>query len=545
MTDNNLNFIEIEKDLDLNILIQDFLEKKLQEIMEVQKKFEPPLLHKVREIPVLKAILSEVETRGVVDFVEKCNPEEILDLRLKLECATDERERSRIEEKINSLKVDWRLKYVIVCQEFTEIADECGFPIRYVNADFYIFDGRYWKRFKREFIFTSLVYAASCMGVDEILVKRTEDGETLIRQLQTLLQFTFENSENKNVKINLQNGTFVFNGEGWDMKNFDASDYLTYCLPFAYDENAEAPLFDKFLNRCFPSVDLQDFLAECFGYCLTGNFLRLEKAFFFCGVGANGKSVLCKIMKHMFGCENVGEVSMPSLCDKNGTSIPELFGKVVNICTETDWGGFNENKFKALVSGEAVTAKKLYENPISYAVSCKFIFCLNQLPSYVKSYEATLRRCIFIPCKVIIPENERDGRLAEKIIESELPGVFNWVLRGLKNLIQRGRFEAPQEVLEQDGKVKLEVLNINQFLEEKNWSSDEQNKVLLKEFYGYYVTYSNESGNKPCPKNEFSHQLRSLGYRVEKHSRNQTYVWCKQHSCDVNEQEQINKLIEL
>lgn len=544
MKNEYVNFIKIEEGLDLNVYIQDFFEKKLQEIKQgVQKKFEPPLLLKVREIPVLEAILSEVETRGEVDFAEKCNSEEISELRIELECAIDERKRKAIKEKIDSFEVAPRLKYVIVCQEFAKIAEECGFPVRYVNADFYIFDGKCWKLFKREFIFTCLVYAASCMGVDEIQAKRTEDGEILIRQLQTLLQFTFENNGSKNVKVNLQNGTFVFNGEGWDMKKFDAYDYLTYCLPFSYDATAEAPLFNKFLNRCFPSVDLQDFLAECFGYCLTGSFLHLEKAFFFCGVGANGKSVLCKIMKCMFGCENVGEVSMPSLCDKNGTSIPELCGKVVNICTETDWSGFNENKFKALVSGEAVTAKKLYENPISCAVSCKFIFCLNQLPSYIKSYEATLRRCIFIPCKVIIPENERDGRLAEKIIESELPGVFNWVLRGLKKLIQRGRFEEPLEVLEQDGKVKLEVLNINQFLEEKNWSADGQNKVLLKEFYGYYVTYSNESGNKPCPKNEFSQKLRSLGYRVEKHSRNQTYVWCKQHSCDVNEQDQINKLI--
>ena len=540
MINENSNFITIEEGLDLNIYIQNFFEKRSQEIKQkVQKKFVPPLLLKVREIPVVETILSEVETRGEVDFAEKCYSEEISNLRIELECATDEKKRRGIEEKIDSFKVDLRQKYVIVCQEFADIAGECGFPVRYVNADFYIFDGRYWKLFKRNFVLTCLVYAASCMGIEEIIAKRTEDGECLTRQLQTLLQFTFEKNESENVKVNLQNGTFVFNGNGWNMKNFDAYDYLTYCLPFSYDATAESPLFDKFLNRCFPSVDLQDFLAECFGYCLTGNFLRLEKAFFFCGIGANGKSVLCKIMKHMFGCENVSEVSMPSLCDKNGTSIPELFGKVVNICTETEWSGFNENKFKALVSGEAVTAKKLYENPISCAVSCKFIFCLNQLPSYMKSYEATLRRCIFIPCKVIIPENERDGRLAEKIIESELPGVFNWVLRGLKKLIQRGRFEEPQEVLEQDGKVKLEVLNINQFLEEKNWSADEQNKVLLKEFYGYYVTYSNESGNKPCPKNEFSRKLKDLGYRVEKSSKNQTYVWCKQHLYDENEQNLI------
>ncbi|OGV31935.1 MAG: hypothetical protein A3E88_07330 [Legionellales bacterium RIFCSPHIGHO2_12_FULL_35_11] len=47
------------------------------------------------------------------------------------------------------------------------------------------------------------------------------------------------------------------------------------------------------------------------------------------------------------------------------------------------------------------------------------------------SLKAYFRRFLIIPFQVTIPEAEQDKQLAQKIIKSELSGVFNWVLQGL------------------------------------------------------------------------------------------------------------------
>lgn len=537
---SNSSFISIEAGNNLN----DFIEKR-QEQMECMEeytlqRFEHPLLMKVMEHDVLKYILVHVEGCGRLDFKELLYPDKVFECNIGIENAKNEEERAYWEKRLNQLKVEEKKKPVIICDYLVKFADKWASPIRCIGSVFYIFDGTYWKVFDKELIQIFLAYAASIFGMEGIKVHTREMQESLLLQFQASTRFSFPLKERETVKVNLKNGTFVFDGKQWELRKFDYNDYLTYCLPFVYDEKAEAPQFDKFLARCFPEPEIQDFMAECFGYCLGGTYLNLEKAFFFYGSGANGKSVLCRIMEAMFGEENVSQVSLPDLCDQSGTSIPELAGKIANFCTETDWNKFNESKFKALISGEKVSSKKLYENPISYAVSCKFIFCLNNIPTHLKSLQATIRRCSFIECKVIIPEEERDSRLAEKIIATELPGIFNWVLKGLERLIKRGRFDEPTEVRKATEYVKINSLVVKPFLEDENWISDSTNKILLKELYQQYLIYANSSGYKPLPKNVFSEQLRELGFRVDRSSRNQTYVWCKQFFSEEEQRNQRN-----
>lgn len=536
------NYIEIDSMIDLNNLVsEDKINRNLMKDC-ILRVFEHPLLDSILENDVLKRILAQIEKSECLDFQAIKYPDTVFEYRLEMENAKDEKEATYWRERLNKLQVKDKEMAVIVCNNLLKFTNELGFPIRRVESIFYIFDGICWKIYSNDLIQIFLAEVASVFGVDEIRAQCSDFQELLLQQFQTATKFSFPSKGGYTVKVNLKNGTFVFDGKQWELRTFDYNDYLTYCLPFVYDEGAEAPQFDKFLSRCFPGDEIQNFIAECFGYCLGGTYLNLEKAFFFYGSGANGKSVLCRIMEAMFGEENVSHVSLPDLCDQSGTSIPELAGKIANFCTETDWNKFNESKFKALISGEKVTSKKLYENPIQSAVSCKFIFCLNNIPTRLKSLQATIRRCSFIECKVIIPEEERDSRLAEKIIETELPGIFNWVLKGLERLLKRGRFDEPKSVREATENVKLSSLAVKLFLDDENWSSDSENKVLLKELYRQYVVYANSSGYKPLPKNVFSEQLRDLDFRVDRSSRNQTYVWCKQSFSE--EEQKIQKNVE-
>ena len=71
---------------------------------------------------------------------------------------------------------------------------------------------------------------------------------------------------------------------------------------------------------------------------------------------------------------------------------------------------------------------------VNYA---KLIFNCDSLPSEVEQTLGFYRRWLIIYFDQIIPEKEQDKQLAKKIIESELSGVFNWVLEGLERLLEQ------------------------------------------------------------------------------------------------------------
>jgi putative DNA primase/helicase len=64
----------------------------------------------------------------------------------------------------------------------------------------------------------------------------------------------------------------------------------------------------------------------------------------------------------------------------------------------------------------------------------------NELPRDVEHNMAFFRRFLIMPFNETVPDGKEDPELAKKIIESELAGVFNWVLKGLRRLLARKKF---------------------------------------------------------------------------------------------------------
>ena len=124
-------------------------------------------------------------------------------------------------------------------------------------------------------------------------------------------------SPNK-VLINLQNGTFEINSKGIQLRPFDRADFITYQLPFEYDTQAKAPIWQKYLDRVVPDKERQDVLAEFLGYIFLkhGSSLKLEAALILYGGGANGKSVFYEIVKALLGRENISHYSLQRVNNK-------------------------------------------------------------------------------------------------------------------------------------------------------------------------------------------------------------------------------------
>ncbi len=66
----------------------------------------------------------------------------------------------------------------------------------------------------------------------------------------------------------------------------------------------------------------------------------------------------------------------------------------------------------------------------------RFIFATNSMPTFVDKSDGIWRRMRVIEFPVTIPREERDVHLADTIIASELPGIVQWALEGLVEIVR-------------------------------------------------------------------------------------------------------------
>ena len=387
------------------------------------------------------------------------------------------------------------------------------------NHDFiYLFNGTYWDELNKETFQKFLGEASERMGVPTFSARYYKFRKELYEQFLATAFLEPKPPLANEVLINLQNGTFEVSPKGTQLRPFDRSDFLTYQLPFEYNPEAKAPLFEAYLNKVLPDKERQRVLAEYLGFVFIkhgSNRLKEEKALILYGSGANGKSVFFEIVSALLGAENTSNFSLQSLTNDNGYFRAKLANKLVNYASEIN-GKLESAIFKQLVSGEPVEARLPYGEPFTLKQYAKLIFNCNELPKDVEHTNAYFRRFLIIPFDVTIPPQEQDKQLHTKIIDKELSGVFNWVLGGLNRLLQQKRFtdcEAVKQAVEQ---YKSQSDSVRMFIDENNYQSTPTDYKLIKELYTEYRGYCIEDGFKPVNKSNFIKRLSGFGVLVDR-----------------------------
>jgi len=396
------------------------------------------------------------------------------------------------------------------------------------NHDFiYLYNGTFWAEIDKDTFQKFLGEAAEQMGVAKFSARFYQFREQLFKQFISTAYLPTPESNKETVLINLLNGTFEISPQGTNLRPFKRSDFLTYQLPFEYNPQAKAPLFEAYLNRVLPDKERQRVLAEYLGFVFIkhgSNTLKEEKALILYGTGANGKSVFFEIVTSMFGRDNVSNYSLQSLTEEKGFYRARISNKLVNYASEIS-GKLEASLFKNMVSGEPVEACLKYGQPFTMTDYAKFIFNCNELPKDVEHTNAYFRRFLIIPFDVTIPEQEQDKNLHAKIIEKELSGVFNWVLEGLNRLLDQKRFsdcEAAAKAVEQ---YKIESNSVQMFLNENEYKGSSKNYRLIKDLYPEYRSFCFDDGMTPFKKSNFIKQLKALSLIVDRVSQNQLAVF--------------------
>ena len=240
-------------------------------------------------------------------------------------------------------------------------------------------------------------------------------------------------------RIAFQNG--VLNVETGEFSDFSPEYTITNKIGWNYDPNAKSELVDTVLDQIScNSRQLRDLMEEMVGYCFYRRN-ELRKSFILVGDKANGKSTLLDMICTMLGEANVSALDLAELDSPYKTA--ELFGRLANIGDDIgDHFIKNPAMFKKLVSGDRVSARKIYEGPFDFSNYAKFLFSANEIPRIRDRTGAVLNRLIIIPFRATF---DKDSGTYDPYIKYKLRAP-----ECMEYLIQLG-VKALQRVLLQDG----------------------------------------------------------------------------------------------
>lgn len=394
-------------------------------------------------------------------------------------------------------------RIVLAISYFLRALEERGSGIEIHQGLPHVYDGSRWMAMDQQDCKRLLGFAAEKIGVPRVESRHYGFQEQLFAQLSAAGGRFQGEPDRGAVLINLMHGTLEIDRHAERLRDFKREDFLTYQLPFTYDPKATCPKFETYLKRVLPDRDLQQVLAEFFGYVFTRD-LKLEKVLVLYGFGQNGKSVLFDIMNALFGEENIQTFSLGTLAKMENRIA--LSGKLLNFGSEIS-GKLDVDLFKKLASGEPIEARRLYQDPFTMRDYAKLAFNANTLPRETEQTAAYFRRFLIIPFDQVITEAEKDPDLAARIVADELPGVFNWVLDGLRRVRAQRRFSRAAKADEVLATYRMESDTVAMFLAERALIPYEPGQLRKDEVYQLFSEFCRDSGFQALNKRNFGKRL--------------------------------------
>lgn len=304
-------------------------------------------------------------------------------------------------------------------------------------------------------------------------------------------------------------GNGVFDVKEQMLKPYSSKYFFRSKSPIFYHREAKCPRFLRALEEIFGhDVALMQVMQEIFGNCLLDT-CKAERAVFWHGTGANGKSLLADVLTALVGPEQVSHVTLSSFADRFG--LQAMIDKKLNLSSENEMGvsAFNTEAFKAIVSGDRLNVSRKYKNDISLRPTTKLIFLVNALPRVIDTSHGFYRKMLIVPFQRVFRQDEMDKRLRGKLLQ-ELEGILCWALEGAARLYANGFvFSEADKIQQATEAYRLEQNPVAKFLAEElspqregratvkqqKKNKDRIEKKVLLDAYTKWLRRQNITGN--------------------------------------------------
>lgn len=384
------------------------------------------------------------------------------------------------------------------------------------KAIVYGFDGRIWVPLL-PMVFENVIRDAlvSCVDAGNFLVR-----SDWVDKQSKIMQYAYDGvsasplGRNPSV-VGFQNGVYDFS----DIDNpvyhsFDDRLPITDLLPYDYDPSKSCPMWLSFLKMMLaPSeiLKLQKYLGlGCVNRRLMSH--KIEDTLWLVGGGANGKSTIQRIVRAVYGYDNISEASLSQLLDRNPDArmraILNIEGKIFNLCDEVDVADITKGSdaFKKLCSGEPQNVRGIGRD-IRVARDIPFlVFSMNQTPTNRKMDAAFRRRLVQIDFRCSVREDDMDAELHNKLMQ-ELPGIRNWMIEGYK-LLRRDNFlftHTNDDAMAEANEQFFDIFARHEGLRASAWAGHDEKPLLIQSqvLYEKYCDF--------CEKNQYNMPTSSKG----------------------------------
>jgi putative DNA primase/helicase len=284
-------------------------------------------------------------------------------------------------------------------------------------------------------------------------------------------------------------------------------------LPITHDAIALPHEFRAWLRVVFGDDDeMLRHVWEVIGYLLmTGN--PLQKIILLFGGGGDGKGTFLRLLRAMLGKVNYSSVSLHQLVEDRFAS-SNLYGKTANISGDLSSKFLSDPQIlKEITGGDSISASRKHGQAFEFVPYAVPIFAANEFFRTSDNSYGWRRRWMVIefPNKV---ENETEGApvFDESILHDDIPGIFNEAMEGLRRLMTRGRFAAPEAAREATARMHDEADPFLTWLDEDDAVSRGDDQSSPKDdVYRAYKTWCTRNGYSPIASGPLGQRLKQLG----------------------------------
>jgi putative DNA primase/helicase len=306
----------------------------------------------------------------------------------------------------------------------------------------------------------------------------------------------------------------------------------------SYDPKAECPRWTKVIAEIFDNdQSLIDYMQTMLGYSMMG--LTREHVFFLCyGTGRNGKSLILETVGHVLGSYAKLSMDFETFLDKDKNSvrtkeaIGNLKGMRFAVASETSNSArLNPALIKKVTGGDTLEGSKMYGSSFEFKPTHKIWFACNHLPANMDASPAMTERVKVVPFKRNFLEDDKqtEKELKEFLIESEGPGIFNWLVEGAYRYNQSGRPKAPDAIRIATDDYLDTFDRLRVFIRD-HLEKDRTSDTLAKEAYRSYQKWCADNNENEVSDRQFPTKLNERGVRCEKKPPGQTLIGWKLNS---------------
>lgn len=267
-----------------------------------------------------------------------------------------------------------------------------------------------------------------------------EDRESHFRNiLHALKGLTYCNIEFSK-KIACENG--LLDVETSTISDFNAKEMPLHSIDVTFDPEAECPNWIEFIKQVVTEDDLAT-IQEWSGFLILPDY-RFHKLLWVHGKGRNGKGVWQRTIEAILGIKNISGVGLEEFDGNHRFALKQLYGKLFNPCSEPPTNKILQTPLLKKATGQDTIEAEIKgkQNRLTFRNYSKITVLANKFPKVNDQTIAFKERRLFIkfPNEFVGSnqiQNVEDNWLK---INDERSGILNWMLQGLKRLLEQGYF---------------------------------------------------------------------------------------------------------